>query len=195
MSDAPLVSPGIRTLILVTALAPFVIVTHTEPSASMVTDALATQGFLAGQLPCILGWWLSSVLIYAYLGHNEALLVAPLLTFAVITSFDIEFDENGRDVCGIGCQLHYVAVCVFLGAEAMALLSAGAEWWAVVLTGMGAAGFGLVFFVSNYFEIPEDRAAMQRLAGGMEVVVLAAARGLAATAPVRKSTEVLADAK
>ena len=108
-------------MILIVAVAPIVIVAHTQVDASMVTEGLALAGPVEGWIPVIVGWWTSCALQFLYLGRPEGLFVAPLLTASVVTSTNPEDSPDGAAECSIVCILHYVFTGLLVLAEAAGL--------------------------------------------------------------------------
>ena len=182
-ASEPRIPPEARAMILLLAVAPIVITSHTQLDARMVTDGLAQAGPLEGWLPVILGWWGSCGLQFLYLGRVEGLIVAPLMTASVVTSTSPEDDAGGAAGCGTVCIAHYIFTAVFVLAEAAGLLRMGVARWAVLFSLASAGTFCGLFLLGQHFEAdaPRDREAVHRLAGAIEICTLVLARALAST--------------
>lgn len=179
----PSVPAEVRSMILIVAVAPIVIVAHTQVDASMVTEGLALAGPVEGWIPVIVGWWTSCALQFLYLGRPEGLFVAPLLTASVVTSTNPEDSPDGAAECGTICYLHYVFTLLLVLAEAAGLLRMGVAKWAVALAIASAGTFCGLFLLGQHFaaDAPQSRDTIHRMAGAIEMCTLVLGRALAAT--------------
>ena len=183
----PSVPPEVRSMILIVAAAPILVVTHTQIDASMVTEGLALAGPVEGWIPVIVGWWTSCALQFLYLGRPEGLFVAPLLTASVVTSTNPEDSPGGAAECDAVCYLHYAFTGLLVLAEAAGLLRMGVAKWAVALATASAGTFAGLFLLGQHFgaDAPQSRDALHRMAGAIEMCTLVLARALACTVKAR----------